>query len=100
VLAMLFMVFTTVTNFRTLNKSATELYKLDNFDIDELKKNANAKDDVADANTIGELLDVNTEISDSVDSYTAFFDEMQSPYKNLMSHILLPELNIRKDPFL
>lgn len=100
VAAMLFMLFTAINNFRDLNKSATELYKLDNFDMDELMNNENAKDDVWGANTINELLDINAEISDSVDSYTSFFDEMQSPYKNLMSHILLPELNLWKDPFL
>jgi hypothetical protein len=94
------MLFTTINNFRTLNKSANELYKLDNFDIEELRNNANAKDDVADANNINELLKVNTDISENVDNYMAFFEEMQSPYKNLMSHILLPELNIWKDPFL
>ena len=87
-------------NFRDLNKSANELYKLDNFDIEELRENANAKDDVSDVNTINELLKVNTNISEDVDNYMTFFEEMQSPYKNMMSHILLPELNIWKDPFL
>jgi len=100
VAAMLFMLFTTINNFRDLNKSANELYKLDNFDIEELRENANAKDDVSDVNTINELLKVNTNISEDVDNYMTFFEEMQSPYKNLMSHILLPELNIWKDPFL
>ena len=100
VAAMLFMLFTTINNFRALNKSANELYKLDNFDIEELRNNANAKDDVADANNINELLKINTDISENVDNYMAFFEEMQSPYKNLMSHILLPELNIWKNPFL
>lgn len=94
------MVFTAISNFKELNKSSSELYKLDNFDIEELQNNTNTKDDMTDANTISDLLDLYSDISDNVDSYTAFFDEMQAPYKNFMSHILLPELNIWKDPFL
>lgn len=98
--AAVFMVFKTMTNFNDLNKSANELYKLDNFDISELKNDENIREDLADVNTLNDLLNLNSDINESVDSYSKFFEEMQAPYNNLMTHILLPQLNIWKDPFL
>ena len=95
-----FMVIKTVSNFNDLNKSSNELYKLDNFDISELQNDANVKEDLAGVTTLNWLLELNSNINESVDSYSKFFDEMQAPYNNLMTHILLPQLNIWKDPFL
>lgn len=100
VVVSLWMVFTAIKNFKDLNKSSTELYKLDNFDMEELQNNANTKDDMADVNTISDLLDLYSNVDDDVERYSMFFDEMQAPYKNFMSHILLPGLNIWKDQFL
>lgn len=96
---MVFMIVKTVINLNELNKSSNELYMLDNYNINRLKDNENTKDLMVEASTINDLLEINSDVNDEIQRYENYFDDMQAPYKDLMSHILLPELNIWKDNY-
>ena len=96
---MVFMIVKTIMNLNELNKSANELYMLDNYNINNLKDNNDTKALVVEASTINDLLDINSDVQNEIQRYESYFDDMQAPYKDLMTHILLPELNIWKDNY-
>lgn len=99
VIFMITMIIITIIHFSQLNKSSNDLYSLEKYNINDLKNNDYTKDSVADISTINELININNDVEKEISRYWEYFDNMQIPYNKLMTHILLPELNIWKDNF-
>ena len=96
---LIIMIVITSIHFSQLNKSSNELYKIKNYNINDLENNWYTKDIIADISNINELITINDDVVNEISRYSEYFNLMQTPYKKLMSHILLPELNIWKDQF-
>jgi len=99
VLFMIYMITKTIVNIRDLNKETAELYNLNQFNTKLLEKDEHTKEDIKNIKTLPELINYENGIEDEIKRYNWYLSNLQSPYTNLMSHILLPSLNIWKDPF-
>lgn len=106
ILTLAAMAFAWFTGFRTfydvkkLNSRYQELYFLKNYDTSELAMNSYTRNETSEFKQIDELIDYNTELQNKVDNYNEYLWGIQAPYDNFLKYILLPSLNIWKDPFL
>ncbi len=100
VLFMMYMITKTIINVRTLNNEANELYNLNYFNIKILENNDYTKEDTKWMKTLNELITYETELWDEIQRYNGYLSDLQNPYSNFMKHILIPQLNIWKDPFI
>lgn len=83
-----------------LNSKSQELYFLKNYDTTALSMNSYTRNETSEFKQIDELIDYNTELKDKVNNYNEYLWGIQAPYDNFLKYILLPSLNIWKDPFL
>ncbi|HKL44271.1 MAG TPA: hypothetical protein VJ892_03260 [Candidatus Absconditabacterales bacterium] len=99
-LIMFYMITKTVINIKELNKESSELYNLNNFNIKLLENNEYTKNQVEEMKTVNELINYEIDIENEIERYNGYLSSLQNPYTNLTKHLLLPQLNIWKDPFL
>lgn len=99
-LLMIYMITKTIVNVRALNNESYELYNLNNFNLKLLENNDYTKDQINEIKTLTELISYEVDIENEIERYNWYLDNLQSPYTNLIQHLLLPQLNIWKDPFI
>lgn len=99
VLFMIYMITKTIINIRTLNNGSNELYNLSYFNIKALENNDYTKEDISWMKTLNELINYETDLWDEIQRYNEYLSNLQDPYSNFMKYILIPQLNIWKDPF-
>ncbi len=100
ILLMIYMLTQTIINIKQLNNESSQLYSLNYFNTKLLENNEYTKDDMKWVKTINELISYELELGAEIGRYNQYLSNLQSPYDNLMTHILLPQLNLWKDPFL
>jgi hypothetical protein len=54
---------------------------------------------LASSTTIYDLIQNNEDVIDETQRYEKYKENLLYPYTNFLQNILLPSLNIRKDPF-
>lgn len=87
-------------DLKKLNSRSQELYYLSSYDTSILLSNSYTKNETRGFKEIEELIDYNTELENKVSNYKNYLWWIQAPYDNFLKYILLPSLNIWKDPFL
>lgn len=100
VLLMVYMITKTIIHVQELNKQSSQLYNLNYFNTKNLEKNNYTKEDIKWIKTINELISYEIEIGKEINRYNEYLENLQNPYNNLMKHLLLPQLNLWKDPFM
>ncbi len=100
VLFMIYMITKTVVNIRTLNNETAELYNLNYFNTKVLNNSDYTKEELKGIKTLSELITYETDLEGEIERYNNYLTSLQNPYSNFMKHILLPQLNIWKDPFI
>jgi len=85
---------------KNLNERAEELYNLKNYNTSILNSNNSIKNEITSTKTLDELIDYNIKIDWMRQGFEDYLKWIQASYDNFLSYILLPSLNIWKDPFL
>lgn len=85
---------------KKLNARYPELYILKNYDTNKLTTNNYTRNEAMDIKQIDDLIDYNIDLQNKANNYIEYLQWIQSPYDNFLKYILLPSLNIWKDPFL
>lgn len=96
---MIYMIVKTIMTVSTLNKESKSLYQIKNFNLNVLENNDYTKERIKNSKTINDLINYEIELSKEIEKYNHYLSVLQSPYSHFMKYILLPELNIWKDPF-
>ncbi len=91
-----FSLYQTITN---LNKDPYSLEKITQYNITNLKTNPLTRNSLASSTTIYDLIQNNEDVIDETQRYEKYKENLLYPYTNFLQNILLPSLNIRKDPF-
>jgi hypothetical protein len=94
------MIIRTTIIVKNLNRESNELYNLKYFNTKILENSEYTLESMKDIKTINDLINYELEISKDTERYNQYLSTLQSPYSYLMRHIFLPQINIRKDPFL
>jgi len=97
---MIYMIIRTTIIVKNLNRESNELYNLKYFNTKILENSEYTLESMKDIKTINDLINYELEISKDTERYNQYLSTLQSPYSYLMRHIFLPQINIRKDPFL
>ncbi len=100
IIIMIYMIIRTIITVRNLNRESNELYNLKYFNMKLLKNNEYTEDRINDMDTINDIINYELEISKDTNKYNEYLSTLQNPYLYLMRNILLPQINIRKDPFI
>jgi len=90
----------TFLDVKKLNARSQELYYLKNYDTTPLSMNSYTRSEINGLKEIDDLIDYNNELENKANNYYEYLRWIQAPYDNFLKYILLPSLNIWKDPFL
>ena len=90
----------TIFDVKNLNARAEELNNINNYNISALNANSYTKEEVENFRKIEELIDYNTKIKSLSANFEQYLKDIQAPYDNFLKYLLLPSLNIWKDPFM
>ncbi|AHB41617.1 hypothetical protein P148_SR1C00001G0828 [candidate division SR1 bacterium RAAC1_SR1_1] len=82
-----------------LNKDPYSLEKINQYDITNLKTNTLTRNSIASATTIYDLIQNNEDIQDETQRYNKYKENLLYPYTYFLQYLLLPKLNIRKEPY-
>lgn len=82
-----------------LNNDPYILEKTQQYNLDNLKTNPLTRNSTISAVTIYDLIKNNEDIKDETKRYNKYKENLFYPYTNFLQYILLPRLNIRKDPY-
>lgn len=93
-------VLKTIFDVKNLNARAEELNNVNNYNISQLNTNSYTKEEASNFKKIDELIEYNTKIKSLDASFEQYLKDIQAPYDNFLEYILLPRLNIWKDPFM
>lgn len=85
---------------KNLNERSQELYSLKNYNTSVLKSNSYIRNEVTNMKNLDELIDYNLKLQLMSKSFEEYLGWIQSSYDNFLKYILLPSLNVWKDPFL
>lgn len=99
-IVMIYMIIRTIIIVKNLNRESNELYNLKYFNTKVLENSEYTVENMKDIKTINDLINYELKISKDTEKYNQYLSTLQSPYSYLMRHIFLPQINIRKDPFL
>jgi len=97
---MIYMIISTAISVRNLNKDSQELYSTRSFNTKLLEKSTYTENLIKSTSTIDELIDHESVLSKEISRYNDYLSKLQGPYEHFTKHIFLPNLNIRKDPFM
>lgn len=95
-----FMIWRSFFDVKNLNERSEELNNLKNYNISILNSNKFVGDEISNMKTLDELIDYNVKLEWMSLNFESYLKWIQSSYDNFLSYILLPSLNIWKDPFL
>ena len=90
----------TIFDVKNLNARSEELNNLSNYDISMLNTNSYTKEEVENLKKVDELVDYNIKIKSFDANFEQYLKDIQAPYDNFLKYLLLPSLNIWKDPFM
>lgn len=96
---MIFMVIKTIITGYNLNKESQKLYDINKYNTKILQNNDYTKEAMQSINTLNELIEYELNLSNEIKKYNSHLSILQNPYENFMQYILLPQLNIWKNPF-
>lgn len=88
--------YITISN---LNKDPYSLERISQYDISNLKINPLTRNSVASATSIYDLIQNNEDIQDETQRYNKYKENLLYPYTYFLQYLLLPKLNIRKEPY-
>jgi hypothetical protein len=95
-----FFIARTVWIIYNLNQESDNLLYLEQYNSNLLKLNETSKQDLKNIKTIEDAINYQAEVKDEVQRYNDYIQALQIPYTELLQYIYLPQLNIRKDPYL
>jgi len=90
----------TVFDVKNLNDRAEELNNLNNYNTNLLSTNSYTKEEATNFKKIDELIEYNSRIKWLDENFAKYLKDIQAPYDNFLKYLLLPSLNIWKDPFM
>ncbi len=83
----------------TLNKDPYSLEKISNYQTTTLKNNILTRNSLESSSTIYDLIQNNEDIQEETQRYNKYKENLLYPYTYFLQYILLPKLNIRKEPY-
>ncbi len=83
----------------SLNKNPQSLEQINQHNLLKLKSNPLTRNDLASSSTIYDLIENNQDSKNEITRYENYKESLLFPYEYFLQHILLPKLNIWKDPF-
>ena len=90
----------TVFDVKNLNARAEELNNISNYNTNLLNTNSYTKEEAGNFKEIDELIEYNSRIKSLDANFAQYLKDIQAPYDNFLKYLLLPNLNIWKDPFM
>ena len=90
----------TIFDVKNLNARAEELNNLNNYNTSILNSNSYTKEEATNFKKINELIEYNQKIKWLDANFEQYLKDIQAPYDNFLKYLLLPSLNIWKDPFM
>lgn len=97
---MTLIILKTVFDVKNLNARAEELNNLNNYNTNLLNTNNYTREEASNFKKIDELIEYNSKIKWLDENFAQYLKDIQAPYDNFLKYILLPNLNIWKDPFM
>lgn len=93
-------VLKTIFDVKNLNARYEELNNINNYNTNLLNTNSYTKEEAGNFKKIDELIEYNSKIKELDENFAQYLKDIQAPYDNFLKYILLPSLNIWKDPFM
>lgn len=94
------MVLKSYFDVKNLNERSQELFSLKNYNTSILNSNSFVANEVSDMKTLDEMVEYNIKLEWMTFSFEEYLKWIQTSYDNFLKYILLPSLNLWKDPFL
>ena len=85
---------------KNLNERSQELYNLKNYNTAILNSNSFVANEISNMKNLDEMIEYNIKLEWMTLSFEDYLHGIQASYDNFLRYILLPSLNLRKDPFL
>ena len=85
---------------QNLNERSQELYNLKNYNTAILNSNSFVANEVSTMKNLDEMIEYNIKLEWMTLSFEDYLHGIQASYDNFLKYILLPSLNLWKDPFL